>query len=162
MVIFSLMYTIFASAAYVPSTALITAHEDIWLNLLLNIVAFGVRFGLYFALGPQHGLLGIAIANAISLGVLYISTLVAVGLRYRVSLPLRQHAVSISGGVLLLVPYLWVPSSHLLQLGERTAALLIFIVILTQLRLVSAQDLATVTKRFSNITFIKRFLPKTA
>lgn len=162
MVVFSLMYTIFASAAYVPSTALITAHEDIWLNLLLNSLSLVVRFGLYFVLGPQHGLLGIAIANAISLGVLYISTLIAVGLRYRVGLPLRQHVVSLAGGVLLLIPYAWQPNSHLLQLGERTLALAIFIGILTQLRLVSAQDLATLTKRFSKIKFLQRFLPKSA
>ncbi len=162
MIVFSLMYTIFASAAYVPSTALITAHEDIWLNLILNIVSLAVRFGLYGPLVARFGLIGVAYANAISLGVLYISTLVAVGLRYRVSVPLRQHVVSLAGGVLLLAPYAWQPASHTLQLVERFVALLLFILIISQLRLISREDLATVMQRLNRIKFLQRFLPKTA
>ena len=165
MIVFSLMYTIFASAAYVPSTALITAHEDIWLNLLLNITSLGVRIGLYGPLVARYGLIGIAYANAISLGLLYIATLVAVGLRYRVSVPLRQHLISLAGGVLLLAPYALeshLPASHILQLGLRLISLLLFVVLLTQLRLISAADLATVTQRLNKLPVISRFLPKGA
>ncbi len=157
MIVFSLMYTIFASAAYVPSTALITAHEDIWLNLLLNIISLGVRVGLYGPLVTRYGVIGIAYANAVSLGVLYIGTLVAVGLRYRVSVPLRQHVISLSGGVLLLGPYALeshLPANHVMQLGLRFVALLLFIGIITQLRLISASDLATVMQRLRKFPVI--------
>ncbi len=167
MIVFSLMYTVFASAAYVPSTALITAHEDIWLNLILNILSVSIRIGLYGPLVAQYGLVGIAYANAISLGVLYITTLTAVGLRYHVSVPLRQHVISLAGGVLLLAPYALesrhlLPGSHIAQLGIRALALLIFVGILTQLRLVSAADFAKVTDKLGRLSFLKRFLPKTA
>jgi O-antigen/teichoic acid export membrane protein len=167
MIVFSLMYTVFASAAYVPSTALITAHEDIWLNLILNILSLGLRIGLYGPLVSRYGLLGIAYANAISLGVLYIATLTAVGLRYHVTVPLRQHVISLAGGVLLLAPYALaanhlLPSSHIAQLGIRTLALILFLVIISQLRLVSASDFAKVTDRLGKLSFLKRFLPKTA
>lgn len=167
MVVFSLMYTVFASAAYVPSTALITAHEDIWLNLVLNILSVGVRIGLYMPLVHQFGLIGIAYANCISLGVLYFTTLIAVGLRYHVTVPLRQHLVSVAGGILLMAPYVLesqhlLPSNTIIQLVVRALALLLFLGILTQLRLVSAADLAKVTGRLNKIPLLRRFLPKTA
>ncbi len=163
MIVFALMYTVFASAAYVPSTALITSHEDIWLNLLLNVTSLGVRVGLYGPLVTRYGLIGIAYANAVSLGVLYIATLVAVGLRYRVSVPLRQHAISLAGGVLLLGPYALephLPANHALQLGLRFVALLLFVGIITQLRLISAADLATVTTRLRKLPVIGKLVAR--
>jgi O-antigen/teichoic acid export membrane protein len=167
MVVFSLMYTVFASAAYVPSTALITAHEDIWLNLVLNVLSVGVRISLYVPLVGRFGLIGIAYANFISLGILYITTLIAVGLRYHVTVPLRQHLVSVAGGILLMAPYALearhlLPSSTLIQLAVRALALLLFLVVISQLRLVSAADLAKVTGRLNKIPLLRRFLPKTA
>jgi O-antigen/teichoic acid export membrane protein len=164
MVIFALMYLAFASAAYVPSTALITAHEDIWLNLLLNILAFGVRFGLYFPFVfiLHKGLIGIASADAISLGVLYLGTLLAVWLRYRVTVPLRQHLVSIVGVVLLVGTYAWQPTgqtffaSHTWQIVERFGALALFLVVVSQLRLVSREDLARVAHRLGPLAKVLR------
>ncbi len=167
MIVFSLMFTVFASAAYVPSTALITAHEDIWLNLILNVVSVGLRIGLYAPLVGRFGLVGIAYANAISLGVLYFTTLIAVGVRYRVTVPARQHLVSVAGGVLLIAPYALashhlLPSNTLVQLAVRALALLLFVGIITQLRLVSAADLAKVSGRLGKIPVLRKFLPKTA
>lgn len=165
MIVFALMYVVFASAAYVPSTALITAHEDIWLNLILNITALAIRASLYGPLTSQYHLLGVAFANAISLGVLYTSTLIAIGLRYRVSVPLRQHLVSLTGGVLLIGPYLierFQPANHLLQFTERGLALVIFVVVVSQLRLVSRADFEKIATRFGNNKLIRRFLPKVA
>ncbi len=152
--IFAVMYAILASAAYVPTTALITAREAIWINLLLNIMAFAVRFALYDVLIGPYGLVGIAIANAISLGVLYYGTLIIAGLRYHVSVPARQHLVSVAATILLLGSYALAPHlSLLLSLGERIAALALFILIVAQLRLVSQQDLARVTQR---LPFLKK------
>jgi O-antigen/teichoic acid export membrane protein len=156
MIVFAAMYTLLASASYVPTAALITAHEDVWINLIMYMVALGLRFGLYFPLVSGMGLLGVAAADAISMGALHIGTLVIVGLRYHVSVPLRQHFVSIVGGILLAVFYLVIPSAHtrtLVRVGEGLALLLVFAVILSQLRLISREDLRKVTARFK---FLRR------
>ncbi len=165
MIVFSLMYVALSSLAYVPGTALITAHEDIWLNLILNILALTVRFGLYFPFFfiYHFGLMGIAVANAISLSVLYLGTLAAIWLRYRVTVPLRQHGISISGGLLLVGVNLWQPASHTLQLAERGGALLLFVLIISRLRLISRDDFARVAHRFGFLSKImKRMQPRAA
>ncbi len=148
MIVFAAMYTLLASASYVPTAALITAREDVWINLVMYVVALGLRFGLYFPLVGQMGLLGVAISDAISMGVLHIGTLAVVSLRYHVSVPLRQHLVSIAGGILLAVFYLVIPPARtFVRVGEGLALLLVFAVILSQLRLISREDLRKVTAR---------------
>jgi|GEM_PF-3103785 len=159
MIVASLMYVVVASSAYVPTAALITAHEDIWINLTMNFVSFLVRFGLYFPLVSNYGLLGIAISNAISLAVLHMGTLLIVGVRYHVAIPLRQHLVSVVGVLLLGIFYAFPLVNHPLRLGEAVVLLLVFIVIVSQLRLVSRDDLVNLSNRLGPLKFLKRLLP---
>lgn len=146
--IFAFMYVALASAAYVPTAALITAHEAVWINLSMNALALAVRLVLYSTLVGPDGLAGIAIANAISLGVLWYGTLLICVLRYHVGVPIRQHVISLAGAALLLGSYALVPRlGTFLSLAERLAALLLFILIIAQLRLVSRADLERVARR---------------
>ncbi len=157
MFVFTLMYAALASSAYVPTAALITANEAVWINLVMNTVALGLRFVLYFELTPDHGLLGVAIANAISLAVLSIGTLIVCSLRYHVNVPWRQHMVSLIASVVLIASYAVAPLlSSNTQLLERGVALIVFFVVVAQLRLISKSELASVANR---LPFLKRLLP---
>jgi len=147
MIAFALMYTLLASAAYVPTSALITAHEDVWINLLMTAIALVVRFGLYFMLMQPYGLLGIAIANAISMAVLHVGTLLVIWVRYKITVPPRQHIISLVGGVLLIGYYVWVPTNKTLRFSEPFIIIAIFIIVISQLRLVSRSDFERVTRR---------------
>jgi hypothetical protein len=84
-----------------------------------------------------------------------------------VTVPARQHLVSLAGGVLLIAPYALaarhlLPGSTLVQLAVRVLALVLFVGIVAQLRLVSAADLAKVSGRLGKLPLLRRFIPKTA
>lgn len=156
MQVFALMFTLLASCAYVPTAALITAHEDIWINLLMNVLALAVRVGLYIPLAARDGLLGVAISNAVSLAVLNLGTLAFSAARYHISIPARQHVVSLLGGAILLASFAAAAVlSPRLLLAERVLALAVFTLVVARLGLVSRADLARVGNR---LPFVRRFL----
>ncbi len=160
MAIFSFMYVMVASSSFIPTGALITAHEDIWINLILNTVSLIIRFSFFFVLAPQYGVIGVAISDAVSLTFLHVSTLLVASIRYKVSVPINQHLVSIFGMLILGIYYLWRPSNHTLAIAEPIVLTGIYFIILSQLRIIKKSDLSQLTRRLDSLRFLRKFLPR--
>jgi O-antigen/teichoic acid export membrane protein len=143
--IFALMYALVASAAYVPTAALITAHEDIWINLLMNLLALGLRLA-FIVVFLTRGLQGIALADLLSLVALHLGTLFIVAWRYHVKLPRRQHVLSLLTGALLLVAYHWWSVSLPIYVIWSVLSLGLFTIFVARSRLVRHSDMLLVAR----------------
>lgn len=158
--VFAAMYVLIASSAFIPTGALITAYEDVWINLTMNTITLVLRIALYSYLVQRYGLLGIAIANAISLVFLHMGTLLIATLRYHIRIPLRQHMISIIGCIILMGYYGIPVSSHTIRVIEPIMLFLLYLFIVLQLRIISREDLIQLSRRISALRFLQRLFPQ--